>query len=231
MISLNIQPIEKQELSDGKNIDIVNIWKTIQGEGPFVGTPSIFIRMAGCNLQCSACDTDYTTSRYVFSIEQVLEKVDKEANENTELIVLTGGEPFRQNIGPLVRLLLNSYNIQIETNGTLFLDDFPYTSCTVVCSPKTGSVNQRLIPYIHSYKYIIEDGQVDDKDGLPLSSLWSGVRVARPVERCFKSRIYVQPLDVGDEAENKKHTKAALDSCMKFGYRMCLQTHKMLGLP
>ena len=55
---INKQPIEKREPSYEGTLQVHSIFKTIQGEGPFCGTPCVFVRLAGCNLQCPACDTD-----------------------------------------------------------------------------------------------------------------------------------------------------------------------------
>ena len=62
MFKINSQAIEKSAHYTTRSYDVHSIFPTIQGEGPFVGQPAIFIRLAGCNLQCPACDTDYTLS-------------------------------------------------------------------------------------------------------------------------------------------------------------------------
>ena len=78
------------------DVEIVDIWKTIQGEGPLAGCPSVFIRLAGCNLRCPWCDTDYTSNRKLWRASEVVELV--RAIRPSGLVVLTGGEPFRQDI-------------------------------------------------------------------------------------------------------------------------------------
>ena len=57
----NTQPAEKQVKSSGLILAINSIFYTIQGEGPFAGSPAVFVRLAGCNLQCPMCDTEYTS--------------------------------------------------------------------------------------------------------------------------------------------------------------------------
>ena len=84
------------------------------------------------------------------------------------------------------------------------------------------------------YKYVIQAGYVD-MDGLPTKTLGS-LRPARPrffggqplVDR--ESEIYLQPLDQQNENLNRLNMEAAVASCMNHGYRMCLQTHKIMGL-
>ncbi len=150
----------------------------------------------------------------------------------TGLVVLTGGEPFRQNLTSLVWLLEEvGYQIQIETNGTLYLPGFPYQrDVTVVCSPKTGSIHTKLQPHVTALKYVIEAGQTDPEDGLPLSVLGRPMRVARPWPE-FRGDVYIQPVDEGGAERNVANVQEAVNSCMKFGYRLSLQLHKIIGLP
>lgn len=231
MLSLNLQPVEKPVYSDGKVLDVQEIFPTIQGEGPFAGMPSVFVRLAGCDLQCPVCDSDYTSKRKLMTIDSIAMEVDRLMPPNSRLVVLTGGEPFRQNIGLLVDLLQydKGYKVQVETNGTLYLEEFPYAFTTIVCSPKTGSINEKLKRHITALKYVLTHDKIDPADGLPTNSLGTGVRVQRPWTD-FRGEIFVQPLDEQDPEKNKLHTQAAVESCMKFGYRLCLQTHKFVNL-
>jgi 7-carboxy-7-deazaguanine synthase len=236
MIPLNMQPIEKQVNDPEGNLDVVHIWYTLQGEGPFTGTPAVFLRLAGCNLQCPACDSDYTTGRHLLSVPEIVSKVQS-LMPKPGLVVLTGGEPLRQNIVPLIFELYGlNHGVQIETNGTLFpivpdgwVMEPSSSQGTIVCSPKTGSINERLKPFINHLKYIVAYDKIDPEDGLPTDSLGAGVRVARPWSG-FKGQVWIQPLDEQDEERNKLHLKAAADVCMKFGYRLTIQIHKLVGL-
>ena len=91
---INIQPIEKYVQAENKMLDVHSIFYTIQGEGPFTGCPAVFVRLAGCNLKCPGCDTDYTSNRTPMTAEQILNKILELASPAT-LVVITGGEPFR----------------------------------------------------------------------------------------------------------------------------------------
>ena len=234
MIRLNTQPVEKQVFRDDGALEVVEVWRTIQGEGPLAGTSAIFVRLAGCNLQCPACDTDYTSYRKVSSVVEIAAEISLADIEDgqIDLVVLTGGEPFRQNIRPLVEELIeDDYRVQIETNGTLFGKLYWSSGrIEVVCSPKTAKLSAELEPNIDAYKYILEAGQVDPDDGLPLSVLGLQTRPARP-RPGFAGDVFVQPQDDQDPAKNKANIDAAVASCMKYGYRLSLQTHKILGLP
>ena len=158
---------------------------------------------------------------------------------NPRLIVITGGEPFRQSIGPLVNLLLNEgWRVQIETNGTLApagfkIADLSAGQLTVVCSPKTGKLDRQLLPYIGAFKYVINADDVDPEDGLPRHVLGhpANPKVARPPAGVSRRNMYVQPADEQDENKNTQNLEAAMDSSFRFGYTLCLQTHKTLNLP
>ncbi len=235
-LPVNTQEPEKQDLSDVDNLDIISIWKTIQGEGPFAGLPAVFVRTAGCNLQCSGCDTLYTTGRHKHSIAEILTAINRLGEGVVKLTVITGGEPFRQDISELVTMLLyggealDLQQVQVETNGTLYLPDFPFGSprASIVCSPKTAKIHRELEPHITAFKYILHADSVSPNDGLPLASLGYDCVPFRCADKCVP--IFVQPFDSGDEEENLRHRQAAVASCLKYGYRLSLQLHKTLGL-
>lgn len=241
-MKINTQPIEKQ-VRDGVagQLEVHSIFYTIQGEGPFTGQPAVFVRLAGCNLQCPRCDTDYTSKRALLSVRAIEQEIYQKLPKNemrvidfnhSFLVVITGGEPFRQNIGPLVRQLVSSgmYRVQIETNGTLYQAGLPWDSVTIVCSPKTGKISPLLLPHIDAFKYVISSDSFSDDDGLPLRALdhTATHAVARPPNR-YKP-IYLQPADEQDADTNKENLDVAVKSCMKHGYTLQLQTHKILGM-
>jgi len=230
---LNQQPPEKGSYHPRGILDVVKIFPTIQGEGPYHGLKAVFIRLAGCDLQCPGCDTDYTTDRKQMMPNQIVSYAQSYMRKS--LVVITGGEPFRQNIGPLVRLLLNTgYHIQIESNGTMmpFKEEkarFPWESITTVCSPKTAKIDPEFESVIDYYKYVLDAEHVAE-DGLPSSVLGMNQKPARPPVG-YDLPIYLQPMEVpGDEEKNAKNRDMVLQCCMKFNYRLCLQVHKLLGL-
>lgn len=234
MVPLNLQSPEKPDHGDGTTLEVVGSpWLTIQGEGPYSGRPAVFVRLAGCDLRCSMCDTDYTSDRRTVSTGDLVKDILKEDKPKTGLYVLTGGEPFRQNIRFLVKWLEESGGeVQIETNGTLFCDIGEFSR--IVCSPKTPSINMDLRNYLVRWpwghlKYIVEAGKVDPEDGLPTSVLGEDVRPYRDKD-IPKERIYVQPQDDQDPGKNRANIDEAVNSCLKFGYRLSLQTHKIAGV-
>lgn len=234
---MNQQPIEKRQYREDGMLLVHSIFHTIQGEGPFCGTPAVFIRLAGCNLQCPACDTDYTSSRWIAGPQALLEMVREQ--HRSGLVVITGGEPFRQDLTKLLNTLTEAgYYVQIETNGTLEPTDVPYTQMTdirtgvyVVCSPKAGRVHPRVAEVACSFKYVVAHDSIREEDGLPLKALDHSASpyVARPPKDWHRP-IYVQPLDSKDEIVNKLHLDAAIQSCMRHGYILQLQVHKIINM-
>lgn len=230
---LNQQPPEKGEYLAKGMVDIVHIWPSLQGEGPFHGLKAVFIRLAGCDLQCPGCDTDYTSNRKKMWPPDVVSYVQSYMRRS--LVVITGGEPFRQNIAPLVRMLLNSgYYVQIETNGTMMPPEeknnrFPWEKVITVCSPKTAKIHDEMPAVIDYYKYVLDADHVAE-DGLPSSVLGMNQKPARPPAN-YDVPVYLQPMDAGADLEkNLKNMDAVTKSVMKFNYRFCFQLHKLLGL-
>ncbi len=116
---------------------ITEIFKSIQGEGTRAGLPCIFVRLTGCNLRCTWCDTAYAFhGGKKMSVEEVLGSVDELAGHRADgfdgeltvpLVELTGGEPLLQEeIYPLAEnLLAAGYTVMIETSGERFIGRLP----------------------------------------------------------------------------------------------------------
>ncbi len=99
---------------------IVNeIFYSIQGESTYSGRPCTFIRLTGCNLRCSYCDTQYAYEEgEEMEISQIMNRI---STFNCALVEITGGEPLLQNKTPLLisKLLENGFIVMMETNGSL----------------------------------------------------------------------------------------------------------------
>ncbi len=116
---------------------ITEIFKSIQGEGTRAGLPCIFVRLTGCNLRCTWCDTAYAFHGGTkMSEEEVLARVDGLAGRsgngtastaNIPLVELTGGEPLLQEeIYPLAEKLIGvGYTVMIETSGERYVGRLP----------------------------------------------------------------------------------------------------------
>ena len=116
---------------------ITEIFKSIQGEGTRAGLPCVFVRLTGCNLRCTWCDTAYAFHGGMkMLVEEVVARVDELAGRGQggsgaeaaiPLVELTGGEPLLQEeVYPLAERLLGlGYTVMIETSGERFIGRLP----------------------------------------------------------------------------------------------------------
>lgn len=225
---INKQRPEKPR-KPSKTLEVNEIFFSLQGEGPFAGWPAVFIRLAGCNLSCPKCDTAYTEPRRELTVPELLTAIGKACVDESfrqPLVVITGGEPFRQDIGELVSALFAAgYRVQIETNGILRPSaGFPYDECSVVCSPK-GPVDPIIGTRAIAYKYVGAAEDLSPIDGLPLTGL-NGAMPDRPFDN---QPVYLQPMDEKDTEKNQANQRAIVASCLKYGHILCLQLHKIIG--
>jgi 7-carboxy-7-deazaguanine synthase len=214
-------PIRPPKTDDGQTLDVQEIFLTLQGEGPNAGTPAVFVRLGGCNLACDFCDTQFE-SFSAMPLGSVIDRIQDlgfRIQEKNFLIVITGGEPLRQNIVPLCEALVTrGFRVQIETNGTLYRP-LP-EAVEIVCSPKnTGngyaSIRPDLLPRIAAFKYLVSASQ----------PLYGEVPAAVGVP------IYVQPMDEYDPAKNAANVELAKQLALTHGYKLSIQLHKLLGIP
>ena len=100
------------------NLKINEIFYSIQGESIYAGLPCIFIRLTGCNLRCSYCDTQYAYEEgSVVSIRKIIDTLSQYA---CKLVEITGGEPLCQSATPMLitKLIEKGYIVLLETNGS-----------------------------------------------------------------------------------------------------------------
>ena len=106
---------------------LIEIYKSVQGESSWTGVPCIFVRLAGCNLRCSWCDSTYTfTGGKKMSEDEVMAEVERLAP--IKLVEITGGEPMlqeRELVPFMQRLLDGGYTVLIETSGERPLENVP----------------------------------------------------------------------------------------------------------
>lgn len=244
----NEQSPEPQDLES--DLEFQSVFQSIQGEGPFIGSPAVFFRLLGCNLQCPRCDTDYTSSRekggLSFRLGGAISWMKK---RGVSLAVITGGEPFRQDISPFVDqiLILSSeakirVHVQIETNG-FFEIPFRIKSLiergvvSVVCSPKAGKIPDERWDYFSSVKYPVSRDSDFNEMGLPQRVL--GLSALAPMPpMSYQGRIYLMPEEVQMGRKSLKKTedeKTVLDAivqhkCLEHGHSFGFRLHSHLGI-
>ena len=120
--------------------------------------------------------------------------------------------------------------MQIETNGTLWVDLPDDERLTVVCSPKTTRLDPQLEARVDAYKYIVAAGDVDPEDGLPMTSTQRPDRAQRVARPRAGVPVWVQPRDDDDAVKNEANLEAAVFAALHHGHRLGLQMHKLVGL-
>ncbi len=128
-------------------MQITEIFKSIQGESTYAGLPCIFVRLTGCNLRCTWCDTEHAFfGGEDVSLDEVVKRV---ASLGGKLVEITGGEPLLQReVYPLMdRLLQKGYDVMLETSGERKIDRIPPEVVKIVdvkC-PDSGEANSFAI--------------------------------------------------------------------------------------
>jgi len=132
---------------------VCEIFNSIQGESTHAGRPCTFVRMSGCNLRCSYCDTKYSYEEGAdLSVDNVYAIVD---NAAIRLVEITGGEPLlqKEGVAELTALLLDSgYTVLMETNGTLPIGEIDKRVIVImdVKTPASGmSLNNNFSNFQH----------------------------------------------------------------------------------
>ena len=128
------------------SITVCELFSSIQGESSYAGLPCFFIRLAGCNLKCSYCDTAYAQNREGgkdYSIDELVKEAEK---SGMTLVEITGGEPLLQkSVIPLCETLLNAgFTVLIETNGSCSIAELPDAVIKIIdCkSPSSGEADK-----------------------------------------------------------------------------------------
>lgn len=227
--------IVSQHLDESGALKIVDTFYTIQGEGPYNGMPAVFVRLAGCNLRCTWCDTDFESNAVTLPLEELVQRVLTLANKQTELVVITGGEPLLQNVVPFVKAMTSRFfRVQIETAGTVWVPDLEKCDVTIVCSPKTGKVHPMVYKKCRHFKYVVGTGDAISKyAGIAFALTTATQPKTKPKELASPSPsavIWIQPRDDHDAEKNAENLKFATKACLDGGYRMGVQLHKLLGV-
>ena len=203
-------------------IKINEIYLSVQGESTHTGLPCIFIRLTGCNLRCSWCDTAYAFHEGKnMSIDEILQKVE---NFGIHLVEITGGEPLMQdNVYTLMkRLIEKGYKVMLETGGSISLERVPKDVIKIMDLKCPGSGEQeknnldnlKLLAPHDEVKFVI----LDKKD-----YEWS-----RDIIKKYKinetAHILLSP--VFDKLELKEMVKWILED--RLPVRLQTQLHKII---
>lgn len=138
------------------DLTVSEIFYTIEGETTRTGFPAVFVRLAGCNLRCRYCDTRHAwEGGSAMGIDEIVDRVRGYRPVNH--VTVTGGEPLLQAacVDLVGRLLAEGFDVQIETNGSVFLADVPAAARKIVdvktpSSGAAGSFLMKNFKYLHA---------------------------------------------------------------------------------
>ncbi len=215
---------------------VAEVFRSLQGEGRFTGTPSAFIRLHGCSVGCPWCDSAYTWREPPEPIafgdlvqappeRPVVAEVCASAlrawveAQGVGHVVVTGGEPCEQELLPLVEALEEERFIQVETSGTMrpSVDVLRRVHWWTV-SPKIGmpggcTVDPVMVHRADELKMPV--GRERDVDALLDLIAQTGTR----------AEVWLQPLSLSASA-----TALCIEAAARHGWRVSLQTHKLAGM-
>ena len=191
------------------------IFYSLQGEGSWTGTPMVFVRLSGCNLQCPFCDTDH--AEFTAMSASTIVEVALEAGSGCRRICLTGGEPSLQADEELISAFhAAGFMVHMETNGTR---EVPAGVDWVTLSPKNqvpglkgaGTV---VLKKADEVKLVFAPG-VDPAAWASFPATWH----------------FLQPCDVADPVRNREILRLTVEYIQLHpSWRLSLQTHKFLGI-
>ena len=162
-----------------KKYNINEIFYSVQGEGVNTGRPAVFIRFAGCNLNCAFCVTDFNIKEKLTAFE-IRERIMEVANDKYQLIVLTGGEPALQFDEELYNSLPHG-ELAMETNGTIWNKDMRLID-TITVSPKITWQPQK--------DWIL-------REGTELKLVYDGQDLDSFYKDTAFNYYYLQPMEIG----------------------------------
>ena len=204
-----------QVFEGGKLLPIVEDFYTIQGEGFHMGKPAYFVRVGGCDIGCSWCDTKFSWNPSIHPLHRVDEIIDRIMENNASVVVVTGGEPL---IYPMDYFTsqMHSRKVEayIETSGAYELSGNWDWICL---SPKKNSPpKENIFTMAHELKVIIQE----EKD-----IEWAELNAAKVNSSC---NLFLQP-----EWSTHEQITPLLVNYVKLNqrWRISLQAHKFMKIP
>ena len=190
-------------------LQLSEIFYSIQGEGTYAGVPAVFVRLAGCNLSCDFCDTDYSL-KFLAPVEEVVDRV-LAAGGDCPMVVLTGGEPLaqREALALIEALQRAGKRVHIESNGTIAVE---LPKDVWLCVSPKERVHPRMAQRADEVKVIVNGTVPEDQLAM------------------FGDRDFILLQPEGNKPANLavalQYVKAHPER-----FRLSVQLHKYIGVP
>ncbi|MDR1544831.1 MAG: 7-carboxy-7-deazaguanine synthase QueE [Prevotellaceae bacterium] len=196
-----------------RRLSVVEIFYSLQGEGANMGKPAVFIRLAGCNLNCSFCDTEWKNGTEM-SVEEILLEVRKYPSK---MLIWTGGEPTLQLDDDVLASFSDFYNC-IETNGT---NPVPKGMDYIACSPKVScKILQKNFVFVNEFRFPVQKNDV-----LP------AISELPKAENYIVSPIFSKKIKGGIDKKNAENLTFCIDFVKRNPeWRLSFQSHKLLEI-
>jgi len=190
--------------------DIAEIFYSLQGEGVRAGLATVFVRFAGCNLDCPWCDTDHRRTQQL-TPEALVAAVERADRGGSRRVVLTGGEPLLQVDGDLCSVLrAGGWFVALETSGTVAAPGGAVFDWVTV-SPKNGAPAAASLSQIDEWRVLVGEG-LPPPEPPPKAAHW-----------------LVSPLVSGDPERDRLATGRAVHWCLEHpGWGLSVQQHKLV---
>lgn len=210
---------------------VVEIFDSIDGEGRFTGCLATFIRLGGCNMRCSYCDTGYAlkaTDGQEMTVEQIIDEVKRIGNKH---VTLTGGEPLMNKYTPVLvdKLCKSGYFVNIETNGSFDVSAYQNENTIITMDYKTVSSGERhkmSIDRINTLRsWDVLKIVCDETDLHDVADLLSQIET--------EAEVYISPIFGKADPKNLvEFIKAMRDDKIKTDrIRVQVQLHKIIWNP
>ena len=214
------------------------VFVSLQGEGHFTGTPAIFVRLQGCDVHCPWCDTGYAMSlaRDLHTKDNDFSVLAKETasglytsmdpeilcnylsglHKSIRHVVLTGGEPFMQDVAPFIRLLQGrGFYVQVETSGTRPLSVYNEENLWITLSPKRARMP------------LAENWSRANEIKIPIASEEDADFLLSEVFECVARKSAQSPIiALQPVSQDREATRLCFELCLKHNLHLSLQTHK-----
>ena len=191
---------------------VSEMFKAVQGEGPEVGTPTFFIRLSGCNLQCKWCDSKYHVQGIEMSVKEVAQAVRRSKLKH---ITITGGEPTLQEKEVYALMIeLEDYIFSLESNGVKYTE-LPYHN--VVISPKKQGINLETLKWYAGNDMTIFKFVYENKN----DKWWEAVIRKAKIN---KNNVYIMP-EGKTRAKQIKKMPEVIEYCRDNGFKFGVRLH------